>query len=119
MVSAPVPDAGAAARSARFIRWAPVAGRVIRCGTHQGLFVGLAPTDKSVPVAAFHMVRLSAGRTVAWWGTSDLFGAPTPLEADPCPPSVSYDPRPDVRLLIEADAVRDTPAHIELTSTCS
>ena len=31
---------------------------------------------------------------------------------------VTYDPRPGVRLLIEdieADAVRETPAHIELT----
>ena len=55
------PDAGAAERSARFRQWAPVAGRLIWRGTHRGLFLGLAPTDEPVTVAAFHMVRLSAG----------------------------------------------------------
>jgi predicted ester cyclase len=52
-----------------------VAGRLIWRGTNQGLFLGLAPTDKPVTVAAFHMVRLSAGSIVEWWGSADLFGA--------------------------------------------
>ncbi len=58
-----------------------VAGRVSWRGTHRGLFLGLEPTDKPVTVAAFHMVRLSAGRIVEWWGTADLFGALTQLGA--------------------------------------
>jgi len=44
-------------------------------GTQQGSFLGVPPSGKPVEIPAFHIVRLSAGRIVEWWGTADLLGA--------------------------------------------
>ena len=52
-----------------------VAGRVTWHGTQRGSFLGFPPSDRHVDIAAFHIVRLSAGRIVEWWGTADLLGA--------------------------------------------
>jgi steroid delta-isomerase-like uncharacterized protein len=51
------------------------AGRVTWRGTQRGVFLGVPPTGKPVTLAAFHLVRFSAGRIVEWWGAADLLGA--------------------------------------------
>jgi predicted ester cyclase len=63
-----------------------VAGRVTWRGTQQGPFLGLPPSGTQVEIAAFHIVRLSAGRIVEWWGTADLLGALQQLDARILPP---------------------------------
>jgi steroid delta-isomerase-like uncharacterized protein len=52
-----------------------VAGHVTWRGTQRGPFLGVPPTDRRVEITAVHIVRLSAGRIVEWWGTADLLGA--------------------------------------------
>jgi steroid delta-isomerase-like uncharacterized protein len=52
-----------------------LAGRVTWRGTHNGPFLGVAPTGRAVEITAFHLVRFASGRVVEWWGTADLFGA--------------------------------------------
>ena len=52
-----------------------LAGRVRYRGTHQGPFIGVAATGRSVEFEAFHLVRFWNGRVVEWWGTADLLGA--------------------------------------------
>jgi steroid delta-isomerase-like uncharacterized protein len=52
-----------------------VAARTTWRGTHDGEFIGVAPTGKSVSFSAFHLVRFSQDRAVEWWGTADLLGA--------------------------------------------
>jgi predicted ester cyclase len=51
-----------------------VAGRVTWSGTHNGPFLGLAPTGRAVDITAFHLVRFASERVVEWWGTADLLG---------------------------------------------
>jgi predicted ester cyclase len=63
-----------------------VAGRVTWRGTQRGSFLGVPPSDTQVEIAAFHIVRLSAGRIVEWWGTADLLGALEQLGARILPP---------------------------------
>jgi steroid delta-isomerase-like uncharacterized protein len=52
-----------------------VAGHVTWRGTQRGSFLGIPPSGKAVEIPAFHIVRLSAGRIVEWWGTADLLTA--------------------------------------------
>lgn len=52
-----------------------VAGRVSFSGTHSGPLAGVPPTHLPVEFTAFHLVRLSQGQIVEWWGTADLLGA--------------------------------------------
>jgi predicted ester cyclase len=63
-----------------------VAGRVTWLGTQRGSFLGVPPSDREVEIAAFHIVRLSAGRIVEWWGTADLLGVLEELGARIIPP---------------------------------
>jgi steroid delta-isomerase-like uncharacterized protein len=63
-----------------------VAGRVTWRGTQRGSFLGVPPSDREVEIAAFHIVRLSAGRIVEWWGTADLLGVLEELGARIIPP---------------------------------
>jgi steroid delta-isomerase-like uncharacterized protein len=63
-----------------------VAGRVTWRGTQRGSFLGVPPSDTQVEIAAFHIVRFSAGRIVEWWGTADLLGALEQLGARILPP---------------------------------
>ena len=52
-----------------------VAARVTWQGTHGGNFFGIEPTGRKVGFQAMHMMRMSDGRAVEWWGTADLYGA--------------------------------------------
>jgi steroid delta-isomerase-like uncharacterized protein len=63
-----------------------VAGRVIWRGTQRGEFLGLPPSGTPVAMPAFHVLRVSSGRVVEWWGTADLLGAALQLGARITPP---------------------------------
>ena len=63
-----------------------VAGHVIWRGTQHGSFLGVPPSGRRVDIRAFHVVRLSGGRIVEWWGTADLLGALEQLGARVVPP---------------------------------
>jgi predicted ester cyclase len=52
-----------------------LAARVRYRGTHDGTFLGMAPTGRKVDFEAFHFVRSQNGRIAEWWGTADLLGA--------------------------------------------
>jgi steroid delta-isomerase-like uncharacterized protein len=58
-----------------------VAGRVTFRGTHSGPLAGVPPTNLPVEFTAFHLVHLSQGQIVEWWGTADLLGALSQLGA--------------------------------------
>ena len=64
-----------------------VAVRSTVCGTHQGDFLGLPPTDRRVAVVAMELYRLVAGQIVERWAVVDTLallrqlGAPPPLPA--------------------------------------
>lgn len=49
-----------------------VAFRSTMRGTHQGLFLGLAPTGRSVTVSLLDVIRVENGRLVEHWGGPDL-----------------------------------------------
>ena len=49
-----------------------VAFRLTLRGTHQGTFLGIAPTGKQVIVFAFDVVRIENGRFIEHWGGPDL-----------------------------------------------
>jgi steroid delta-isomerase-like uncharacterized protein len=54
-------------------------------GTHQGTFMGIAPTGKKVTIAAFETVRIANGKVVEHWGgpdTYDLLTQVSPVEAN-------------------------------------
>ena len=63
-----------------------VAGRVTWRGTQRGSFLGIPPSGAHAEIAAFHIVRVSAGRIVEWSGTADLLGALEQLGARILPP---------------------------------
>ena len=48
-----------------------VCARVTMTGTHDGEFVGLAPTGRRVEVEGIDMVRVRDGRAVEHWGVTD------------------------------------------------
>ncbi len=43
-------------------------------GTHQGEFMGVAPTGKRVSVTAMEMLRFADGKMVDRWGNTDQLG---------------------------------------------
>jgi steroid delta-isomerase-like uncharacterized protein len=43
-------------------------------GTHQGAFLGIAPTGKQVSVTAIDISRVAAGKFVEHWQTADNLG---------------------------------------------
>src|SRR5690242_21294524 len=43
-------------------------------GTHQGTFLGVAPTDKQLTVTAIDIARLENGKIVDHWGEMDMAG---------------------------------------------
>lgn len=51
-----------------------VAFRGVIRGTHEGAFMGIAPTGKQVTVFAMDVVRIEGGRFAEHWGGPDLFG---------------------------------------------
>jgi predicted ester cyclase len=59
---------------------------VIGEGTHEGPFMGVAPTGKRCRWAAFGINRYVDGRIKEHWGLPDLMGLMTQLGAIPPPP---------------------------------
>jgi steroid delta-isomerase-like uncharacterized protein len=62
-----------------------VSVRMTVTGTHQGTFMGIAPTGKKVTIAAFETVRIANGKVVEHWGgpdTYDLLTQVSPVEAN-------------------------------------
>jgi predicted ester cyclase len=62
--------------------WARITGR----GTHQGLFMGLPPTGKSIVVTVMDVCRFENGQIVEHWGVADQFAVMAQLGALPRPP---------------------------------
>ena len=51
-----------------------VVGRRTTTGTHQGEFMGIAPTNKRVTISEIHIVRIANSKAVEHWGLSDDLG---------------------------------------------
>ena len=51
-----------------------VAARFTMRGTHQGTFLGVAPTGKKIEVKAMNFYRLSDGQIIEEHGLPDLLG---------------------------------------------
>lgn len=54
-------------------------------GTHQGDFMGVAPTGRDVSYEFIHIFRVAEGRIVERWGLVDAMGVLTQLGAIPVP----------------------------------
>jgi predicted ester cyclase len=50
-----------------------VVGRTTVTGTHQGEFMGVAPTGKSVTYNEIFIFRFADGRVVETWGVVDVY----------------------------------------------
>jgi steroid delta-isomerase-like uncharacterized protein len=50
-----------------------VVGRTTVTGTHQGEFMGVAPTGKSVTYNEMFIFRIADGRVVETWGVVDVY----------------------------------------------
>ena len=62
-----------------------VVGLVTARGTHQGEFMGIAPTGKPVSFNAIDVVRIASGKIVERWSQADLFALLQQLGAVPAP----------------------------------
>lgn len=62
-----------------------VAARVMHRGTHQGDFLGIAPTGRPVTYEGTVIFRIVDDRITERWGTVDLFGILSQLGATPMP----------------------------------
>lgn len=51
-----------------------VAGRVTMSGTHEGSFMGMPPTGRSVRQDQMHIVRFRDGKAIEHWGVRDDLG---------------------------------------------
>ena len=49
--------------------------RVVAAGTHQGTWLGMAPSGRRVRIAAVNIDRISDGRIVEHWGMANTLGA--------------------------------------------
>ncbi|MDP8951660.1 MAG: ester cyclase, partial [Actinomycetota bacterium] len=54
-------------------------------GTHQGEFMGNAPTGKRVTMAGIDIFRIADGKIVELWGQEDVLGMMQQLGAIPEP----------------------------------
>jgi steroid delta-isomerase-like uncharacterized protein len=43
-------------------------------GTHQGVFMGISPTGKSIDIQSIDCVRVRDGKAVEHWGVTDMAG---------------------------------------------
>jgi predicted ester cyclase len=57
--------------------------RLTHSGTHQGNFMGLAPTGKHITNTAIYIFRFASGQLVEYWGNRDDLGLLQQLEAIP------------------------------------
>ncbi len=62
-----------------------VAARLTMSGTHQGEFMGVAPTGNRVEVTGIDIVRFEGGKIVEHWGNSDDLGMMQQLGVIPEP----------------------------------
>jgi steroid delta-isomerase-like uncharacterized protein len=60
-----------------------VAARYTMRGTHQGEFMGVAPTGNRVEVTGIDIVRFEGGKVVEHWGNSDDLGMMQQIGAVP------------------------------------
>jgi predicted ester cyclase len=51
-----------------------VVTRYVVRGTHQGKYMGAAPTNKEVTITGINIVRPEGGKMVESWGYSDQLG---------------------------------------------
>ncbi len=51
-----------------------VVARVIMSGTHQGEFMGIAPTGNQMTITGIDIVRITEGKIVEHWGNFDDLG---------------------------------------------
>ncbi|NKX55539.1 ester cyclase [Arthrobacter mobilis] len=49
------------------------AARIVLTGTHQGEFLGIAPTGNTVEFSGIDMIRVQDGKAVEHWGATDMF----------------------------------------------
>lgn len=59
-------------------------------GTHEGEFLGIAPTGREVDVTGFDMVRVEGGKAVEHWGATDMLKLMEQLGALPFPEAVQH-----------------------------
>jgi predicted ester cyclase len=52
-------------------------------GTHQGTFLGLAPTGRSIHCETVDVMRVRHGKNTEHWGVAHLFSLLQPLGAWP------------------------------------
>ena len=64
-----------------------VVARVTGSGTHQGEFMGIAPTGNRVEFSAIDIARIAGGKIVEHWSNSDQLGMMQQLGAIPSPGS--------------------------------
>ena len=57
--------------------------RFLMSGTHNGDFMGLAPSGKSFTIAGFDMIRCANGKIVEHWGVTDSYSFMQQLGAIP------------------------------------
>jgi predicted ester cyclase len=69
-----------------------VAGRVTMRGTHQGPYMGMAPTGRRVEQAHMHFVRFQDGKAFEHWGVRDDVGLLRQLGLLPEPPGGGHPP---------------------------
>lgn len=50
-----------------------IAFRSTMCGTHQGEFLGIAPTSRKVIFSLLDIIRIEDGRFVEQWGGPDIY----------------------------------------------
>jgi len=62
--------------------WARITGR----GTHQGPFMGLSPTGRSIVVTVMDVCRFENGQIVEHWGVADQLAVMAQLGGLPQPP---------------------------------
>lgn len=62
-----------------------VAVRFIFNGTHQGEFMGIAPTGEQVTMQGIDILRIADSRIVELWGQEDMLGMMQQLGAIPAP----------------------------------
>ncbi|MFD1212582.1 ester cyclase [Arthrobacter sp. GCM10027362] len=48
------------------------AARVVLTGTHQGEFLGIAPTGNTVEFSGIDMIRVQDGKAAEHWGATDM-----------------------------------------------
>ena len=68
------------------------AGHVTVRGTHQGEFLGIAPTGREVTWSETHVGRFENGKLVEYWGNSDDLGIMQQLGAVPEPGEQGVEP---------------------------